>query len=437
MDELSQVGVADGALSELRITYFFLCSAQTVAEIISNNPEHYLLELLQLIREAIRSTMPSKGCLALGELQEHFLSWNLPDNRRILLCTASDGVLLQSTRRLMWPDPKELLAHVRTKTSFASISKEKVVILSAESGAGKTHAMFTANPNGITVVLLMYDDFPTDEDSERNRVKFVSHFRRLVKEAVENVQQSLTTKGFGRLARALPMEVRQRVHIVLDEAYSRHKFVRCLCRWRNFVVASLVDYEAPFDGFQEDSLRFACAGTGLSTPLCEDLNLDAGSFEIIVSPQAVKWRCLCPEDDVALKNIVEAALKHPSLHLLEDNARSSLLCLKELEKLVPLIHRKHVGQQLNEKATAVVSRSAHHVFDTVVKNYCMMNALDLIRDSTQMGQLARAAIRLTLCGEETPKFCRFQLVVRFGAVTDLERRVKTSVNVPLYCPETT
>ena len=328
------------------------------------------------------------------------------------------------TNRLMWPNTSSRIRHVPNRISFENFGANAVIVLSAESGAGKTHALLTTNPNGITVILTPKADFPSAADTPKNKNNFVRHVRVLFEEAIYNSKTKLEACNFVPWTKALPPIARHRLHIVVDEAYSLTNFVRCLCRWRSDIIANLVGADGPLEGLHTTTtLTVLCAGIGISSPLYKDVSSDPKQFTIVEVSQQLRLRDVLAASfnagDTILSTVIEAALDNPCLQQLEYNARASRLCLDELEIL--RTDFPHVPSSNHLRTRAAVFRAAHHIFYKVVDRFHSMNALQRAKHA-HVVLIAKAAFRLLLC-ERSPLGYAEQLVGEYGVIADRTTKV--------------
>ena len=381
--------------------------------------------------------------MSLVRLATHFRSRTLTTGRCLLLCCNS-AALVVATERLMWGKLPVPVTHLEEhQVSFLKIVKpDKVTMLAGESGAGKTHALFTSNPDRITVVLMFDDDFaPTKKDTKKTKGDFLAFVVEHVAEAIAEPKVGIESQGFGVWTDALSEDLRNRIHIVIDEAHGRQNIVSYLCRWRKDVAAALVQKGAPFEGLDQESLHFLCAGTGISLFLNREISCEPNTCQIFTLEPQLEWRLLCPEanerstpEERVMSSMVGAALEHPCLAQLQENARAALLCYQQLAKLANSLEGYEEDELLDTRARNTVGRSAHHVFDAVVRKFKDMNALRELSPK-EMEKLGLAAFRLLFCEDEVTSkhsrnFAIEELVGTYGVVADMAIKIPSTHSPP-------
>ena len=408
---------------------------------------------LRVVSELVEKSVPDYELLdpdrghSAEKLCRHFTSRSLSNGHLLLFC-CDPNPFAGAIERLMWgraPKPVQLVVRNDVQL-FERMVPEKVTMLAAESGAGKTHALLTSNPNRITVLLVLEDDFkPQSEDSDEIKKSFLSFVLREVAKIIAAPKKRLESRGFKRWTDALDENVRQRVHIVIDEAHGRPNFVRFLCRWCVDIGNMLVVEGSPFAGLDAKTIFFLCAGTGLSSLMYDETSSDPKTFQMLTLKPQVLWRALCRSECnstryAVLCSIVDAALEHPLLVLLQDNARAAVLCYNGLRKLFEqLVVEGDDPDLIQAQARNVVQRNATRIFDDVTRQFRATNALrGLYPERIRIASLSALQLlyfEKELTSEDSTRsyrspFPASQLVGYYGVMTDLAMKIESTEPIP-------
>ena len=236
------------------------------------------------------------------------------------------------------------------------------------------------------------------------------------------------------------------VHIAVDEAQCNPDIVRGLCRNRVAIETRL--RVSAIDGFLPDNvpLQFFCAGTGAHVSLVELSGCSDDAYEVRTIEHIVEWHKLCADDQVLLKAIVDAALKHDNLWPLESNGRTAKLAFSHFEMLAEKSHWREskmmyppdasvidsTGPRIAPEVMEGTSRAASFIQYDVFLKFQSLNSLSRIASRGELFRLAIVIFRMVLlCTKvefeklkdyRTGRFDPAQAVALFGAVYDLAAR---------------
>ena len=224
---------------------------------------HHLGEALKALATVVFAIDRDLKIKELAKCFEHQWTLNFAAGDRLLLC----GSLRCVTQRLMWEPSPGSIRHIDNRSLPKCLASDRVIVVCAESGAGKTHAVLTSNPNGLTVLLdPAGGDLPKkfEEASPANQEEFVEKVRDMARRALAEPLKAMKKRGFASWRELVkeaqriggPSAFSDQVHIVVDEAQHYPRLVRCLCRWRRAVVESLRQKGELFEGFTENNIFF-------------------------------------------------------------------------------------------------------------------------------------------------------------------------------------
>ena len=238
-----------------------------------------------------------RPCLTVEQLAKHFASWHIGRGQRVLLCCDGAGApMLHAVRkltdRLMWGGTDEPVCHIPNRVSFKEVGDNQVAMLAGAIGEGKSHALLTSNPNGITVILTVTKDYTSAENTDTNKANFVAYARELFDRAIVEPKSKLEAEGFLPWTSALHASARDRLHIVIDEASLKENFVVCLCNWQSDILANLVGPGGPLEELKGTKIAFLCAGRGMNTVMFSS-SASSRSYEIVVVRTQLSWHALC------------------------------------------------------------------------------------------------------------------------------------------------
>ena len=381
----------------------------------------------------VRATFRDDQVFELADLEDCFPQrWTLKAQWRpcILLC----GLPTAALGRLMWKPPTCSIPHVENKIIDEQRVADayygnRVAVLVGEAGAGKTHALLTANRYGLTVVLdPTSSDFLVDLAAAEDAEKFCSILEAMIAKATLEPMTRMQRSGFG-FWRSIVADFKrrssltERVHIVLDDV---HQFPHCLerlGRWRQSLSNRLVGNGGLFHGLETHNIFFVCAGNGLTLP---GGALSYPPCLAFVVEKQVRWMELCtacrfPDEQFrgAMQTLATAASQHHLLRHLEDNARTAIMCFDEFIELAERMLLA-LGAVCALQATTAVGANAFSIFSKVAEAFC--GTLDIGRlgsKTTTDVSVSEAALRLILCRKSSKNVPPAELVHRFGVVGDV------------------
>ena len=393
----------------LKVPYFKLLSWQKLEEVLQHDTTDLIRELSGLVFATCKfhdSSHKMKSKQRKEFLAHYFHVWTL-DGHDMYLCGADE----RETSQLMG---RKLSSSKRT-----AVEPKKVTLLSAEMGNGKTHAVLTSNPGGLTLLLVPEGDFECEKGSSNIEKEFLGYIVNLVEKATSTARETANLQGMRCWSHVLGFlhSERKSVHIAIDEAHRFPAAVRYLCQCRETLSASLKK-AGVFAGFQ-GTFRFLCAGTEICTATYGRPS-DDNTFKMYYFRSVEYWgplKAVNSPHSSKMQSILEAARGHRYLQIMESNARTAMLCLAELEKLGQRIPDGK-GNTFENRVKDAVHSNAHHILDAVAKHYSESSSFQRFFESMDLAGIARASFRLILLGEKDCKYPPAKLVLEYGLVSD-------------------
>ena len=163
VDGLLRLGAEETSLNAKSLKCFVMFFDNSALKAYMEQVDNWV-PVVNSLRELVKEILPvqnsspaAKVKLTPDQLSRFFSSWRLSDATRVFLCAANPEFLENITDRLLWPSPPESVQHIAYKakdgTKLSEFGSRVVLVLAAESGAGKTHTLLTSNPNRLTIVL--------------------------------------------------------------------------------------------------------------------------------------------------------------------------------------------------------------------------------------------------------------------------------------------